>query len=98
MSELWQICFDQLVETDELECVDWGSEVSLYNSCSGETLLLNLFPYEILQFLLLKPAPLSAVAEHMAVLCDEENNKKWHKKVLILLQQLKELELVDYQN
>ena len=100
MVNTWNICSEVLNnnDTQRLDFIEWGTDVSLYNPCSGNTHLLNLFPYEILQFLLLKPASLTAISEHMAVLCDEKNDEKWNEKILKLLMQLKELELIDYQN
>ncbi len=94
----WSICSEISVVCDvELCYTDWGAEVSLYNPCSGDTHLLNLFPFEVIQFLLLKPAVLASIAQYMATLCDEENNAQWNDKILNLLKQLKELELIDYQ-
>ena len=96
MHDLWRACVDFSEENGKYEFIEWDINVSLYNHCSGNTHLLNLFPYEILQFLLLKPASLAVVSKHMAILCDEENDEKWRKKILIILKQLEELELIEH--
>jgi len=99
MAGLWYVCNDLLLNNKgKPDVVEWETVVNIYNPCSGETHLLNFFPYEVFQFLLLKPASLSDVAERMALLCDEENDKKWNNKILDLLKQLKEFELIDYQS
>jgi len=100
MIDLWCVCSELLQEQDVreegLDYAEWGAEISLYNPCSGETHLLNLFPFEIVRFLLLKPASLPAISVYMADLCDENNNKLWSEKILKVLKQLEELELIEH--
>ncbi|MCK5696871.1 MAG: HPr-rel-A system PqqD family peptide chaperone [Gammaproteobacteria bacterium] len=98
MNEVWQIFSELTKDKKKLEFIDWGINISVYNPFSGDTHLLNLFPFEILQFLLKKPASLYDIAEYSAILCDEEHTEQWNKKVLTVLEHLKALELIDYQN
>jgi len=97
MEGMWQTCSCLLDKRDGLLFVDWGVNISLYSPCTGDTHLFNLFPFEIIQFLLLKPASLSDISEYMALLCDEEDNAQWNNKIVNVLIQLKEFELIDYQ-
>lgn len=98
MAKQWHICSVSTDKKDDLEFIEWGTVVALFNPCSGDTHLLNLFPYEIISFLLLKPASSDRIVAHMSVLCDEKNDQKWQQKILSMLQQLKDLELIDYQS
>lgn len=95
MACLWHISPCLFDHNNKLQAVEWGAEVSLYNCNTGDTHLFNLFPFEILQFLVSKNAGLAAVSEHMAVLCDEKNNAVWSNKILSTLKQLEELDLID---
>ena len=98
MDKVWQVCSRFVKEDTEIQFTEWHSNISVYNPYSGNTHLLNLFPFEIVRFLLEKPASFSDIATHTAVLCDEKQTEQWANKVLSVLKQLKALELVDYQN
>ncbi len=96
MNKVWQISSDFIEEKKELQWTEWDVNITIYNPLSGDTCLLNLFPFEILKFLLEKPALLYDISKYSAVLCDEEHNEQWDKKILAILEDLRFLELIDY--
>ncbi len=97
MDKVWRIATDVLSENKTLSFVEWEDKVSLYNGGTGDTHLLNLFPFEVLLTLLSGPAALTSISLRMAELCGEVDNPQWRSNILKILIQLEELELVDCQ-
>lgn len=97
MDKVWRIAAGVLSDNNTLSFVEWDEKVSLYNGGTGETHLLNLFPFEVLLTLVSGGSALASVSRHMAELCGEEDNPQWRSNILKILMQLEELELVDCQ-
>ncbi len=97
MDKVWCIATGVLSETGALSFVEWDENVSLYNGGTGDTHLLNLFPFEVLLSLVPGHGTIASISMHMAAICGEEDNQQWRSNILKILMQLEELELVDCQ-
>ncbi len=97
MDKIWRIAAGVLSDNKTLSFVEWDDKVSLYNGGTGETHLLNLFPFEVLLTLLPGHATITSISMRMAELCGEYDNQQWRSNILKILMQLEELELVDCQ-
>jgi PqqD family protein of HPr-rel-A system len=73
----------------------WGDYASVYNGATGDTHLLSLLPAELLTTLMPGPLDLTRIATRMAQLCGQPESPEWTERMLGLLEQLCQLELVD---
>ncbi len=102
---IWSICRSKN-STLIPEIIEWESEFSVYNPISGETHQLDFFPGELLSLLIEQPYTLSQLSELMADMFNAEHSEKfnkedsddWEEKILHVLQQFEELELVEQQH
>jgi PqqD family protein of HPr-rel-A system len=90
MDRPWQATTPKLVTW-----AHWDDDYSLFNGSTGETHLLSELPAEVLRQLSQGPLTKAALTSILAQLCEVEETPDWSDKIVGILRELAELELIE---
>ena len=74
---------------------NWGAEISVYCRRTGETHLLSVLPAEILGTLSTNATGLDCISTHLAEVCGQHDTPEWADRIMAMLDELVNLELVE---
>jgi PqqD family protein of HPr-rel-A system len=73
----------------------WEPDSAVFHGETGETHLLSALPAYVLQLLQDRAKSTDEICRAAAVACETSNDDAWHRKVLAILRNLQDLELIE---
>jgi hypothetical protein len=83
------------VNAEALRWGDWEPETVTFNGETGETHLLSTLPAYVLQLLQERQRATEEICLDAADACATANDDAWHRKILAILRNLEDLELIE---
>jgi PqqD family protein of HPr-rel-A system len=81
--------------TYELLWRAWSQNYSVFNPETGETHLVSELPAAVLRLIAQEPRPLPHIAAKLAGICGVEMTTAWERKIVGVLTNLEQIELVE---
>ncbi|MBK1633515.1 hypothetical protein CKO31_22765 [Thiohalocapsa halophila] len=95
--QIRQSCWGVVKSKESLIWAEWSPDSFLFHGETGETHLLSNLPAFILQTLQAGSKTTSEIRRETAAACDTDDDDAWQRKILSILANLEELELVERQ-